>query len=86
LEIGSQDVFAQAGLEPQFSDLCLPSSWDYRCGPLAPSKMTLYYITPIILAIQEAEIRRIAVSSQPGQIVCKTLSRKYLTQKKGLME
>jgi hypothetical protein len=29
---------------------------------------------PVILATQEAEIRRIAVGSQPGQIVHKTLS------------
>jgi hypothetical protein len=36
---------------------------------------------PIIPATQEAEIRRIEVQSQPGQIVHETLSRKYLTQK-----
>jgi hypothetical protein len=29
---------------------------------------------PVILATQEAEIRRTAVQSQPGQIVCETLS------------
>jgi hypothetical protein len=33
-------------------------------------------LTPIILATQEAEIRRITVQSQPGQIVLETLSRK----------
>jgi hypothetical protein len=33
---------------------------------------------PVILATQEAEIRRIMVQSQPGQIVCKTLSQKTL--------
>jgi hypothetical protein len=32
-------------------------------------------LTPVILATQEAEIRRIAVQSQPGQTVCKTLSQ-----------
>jgi hypothetical protein len=32
----------------------------------------------IILAILEAEVRRIVVRSQPGQIVCKTLSQKAL--------
>jgi hypothetical protein len=37
---------------------------------------------PVILATQEVEIRRIAVQSQPGQIVCKTLSQKYITQKR----
>jgi hypothetical protein len=30
----------------------------------------------VILATQEAEIRRIGVQSQPGQIVCETLSQK----------
>jgi hypothetical protein len=42
---------------------------------------------PIILATQEAEIRRIVVQSQPGHIVCKTLSQKNPSQKKnGLVE
>jgi hypothetical protein len=31
---------------------------------------------PVILAIQEAEIRRIVVQSQPRQIVLEILSRK----------
>jgi hypothetical protein len=35
-----------------------------------------WWLTPIILATQEAEIRRIEVQSQPRQIVCKTLSQK----------
>jgi hypothetical protein len=35
---------------------------------------------------QEAEIRRIAVQSQPRQIICETLSRKRCSTKKGLME
>jgi hypothetical protein len=35
----------------------------------------------VILATLEAEIRRITVQSQPVQIVCKTLSQKYSTQK-----
>jgi hypothetical protein len=30
----------------------------------------------VILATQEAEIRRIAVQSQPWQMLCKTLSQK----------
>jgi hypothetical protein len=38
-----------------------------------------------ILATQEAEIRRIAVQSQPRQIVHETLSRK-IHHKKGLVE
>jgi hypothetical protein len=32
------------------------------------------WLTPVSLAIQEAEIRRIMVQANPGQIVCKTLS------------
>jgi hypothetical protein len=43
------------------------------------------WLTPIILASQEAEIRRTVVQSQPGQIVHKILSRKTL-HKKGLVE
>jgi hypothetical protein len=33
-----------------------------------------WWLTPVILVIQEAEIRRITVQSQPRQIVHKTLS------------
>jgi hypothetical protein len=34
------------------------------------------WLMPVILAIQEAEIRRIMVQSQPGQIVWETLPQK----------
>jgi hypothetical protein len=40
------------------------------------------WLTPIILATQEAEIRRIEVPNQPRQIVPETLSQKYSTQKR----
>jgi hypothetical protein len=40
---------------------------------------------PVILATQEAKIRRIAVRSQPGKIVPKTLSQTK-SPKKGLAE
>jgi hypothetical protein len=40
------------------------------------------WLTPIILATQEAEIRKIIIQSQPGQIICETLSQKILPQKK----
>jgi hypothetical protein len=35
-----------------------------------------WWLTPIILATQEAEIRRIEFQSQPRQIVHETLSQK----------
>jgi hypothetical protein len=37
---------------------------------------------PVTLATQEAKIRKIMVQSQPGQIVCETLSWKYPSQKR----
>jgi hypothetical protein len=36
---------------------------------------------PVILTTQEAEIRRIAVQSQPGQIVPETLTQNPFTKK-----
>jgi hypothetical protein len=39
---------------------------------------------PVILATQEAEIRRITVQSQPRQIVHKTLSGKNPSQKRAV--
>jgi hypothetical protein len=50
-----------------------------------PTEARCQWLMPIILAIQEAEIRRIAVQSQPGQVVHETLSQKY-HHKKGLTE
>jgi hypothetical protein len=38
--------------------------------------------TPVILATQEAKIRRIEVQSQLGQMVCETLSQKNASQKR----
>jgi hypothetical protein len=37
-----------------------------------------WWLTPVILATQEAELRRIVVQIGPGQIVYETLSRKTL--------
>jgi hypothetical protein len=36
----------------------------------------------IILATQETEIRRIAVQSQPGKVICEALSQKHPSQKR----
>jgi hypothetical protein len=41
---------------------------------------------PIILATQEADIRRIEVLTQPGQIVHKSYLEKKTHSKKGLVE
>jgi hypothetical protein len=40
-----------------------------------------WWLTPIILATQKVEIRRIVVQSQPKQIVFKNLSRKTFHKK-----
>jgi hypothetical protein len=39
-------------------------------------------LTPVTLATQEAEVRRIVVQCQPKQIVPKTLSQKNTSQKR----
>jgi hypothetical protein len=44
-----------------------------------------WWLTPVILATQEAEIRKIEIRSQPGQTVRETLSQKPFT-KIGLVE
>jgi hypothetical protein len=41
-----------------------------------------WWFTPVILTTQEAKIRKIAVRSQPRQIVCKTLFQKTLHKKR----
>jgi hypothetical protein len=42
------------------------------------------WFTPVIPAIQEAEIRKMEVQSQPRQIIQETLSQKKKHHKKGL--
>jgi hypothetical protein len=42
-------------------------------------------LTPVILATQEAQIRRLMVQTQPGQIVLKTLPQKTHRKKGWLM-
>jgi hypothetical protein len=61
-----------------------------KCGQnLAPSQRNFsfkkelarhWWLTPIILATQKAEVRRIKVQSQPRQIVHETLSQKPFTK------
>jgi hypothetical protein len=46
------------------------------------TKAGRWWLFPVILVTQEAEIRRIMVQSQPGQIVLETLSRKNQSQKR----
>jgi hypothetical protein len=41
-----------------------------------------WWLTPVILATKEAQIRRIIIRSQPRQIVRGALSRKYPSQKR----
>jgi hypothetical protein len=44
------------------------------------------WLTPVILATQEAEIRRIVIEAKPGKIVHKTVTRKKKIHRKGLVE
>jgi hypothetical protein len=53
-------------------------------GPVPKKTNNSWALMPIILATQEAEIKRIAVRRQPGQIVCPIL--KKTLHKEGLVE
>jgi hypothetical protein len=63
----------------------------YECGTLKLVEVILrrgmgakcQWLVPVILATQEAEIRRIAVQRQPRQTVQETLSKKKPIKKKG---
>jgi hypothetical protein len=41
-----------------------------------------WWLTLVILATQKAEIKRVTVQGQPGQIIHETLSQKYPKEKR----
>jgi hypothetical protein len=70
---------------------CTPCQWASPTAHLHihyQSRIIAEYqcLTPVILATQEADIRRIEVLSQPGEIVHETLSWKDPTQKSGVAQ
>jgi hypothetical protein len=89
--LGSTDISVILGLGPVCltwvltrsaeSPAQLPIHWIriYRLT-MSPVQAGHQRLTPVILATQEEEIMRIAVRSQPGQIVRETLSWKNPTQ------
>jgi hypothetical protein len=69
--------FQQGVSKPTISWKCPKSKMHLRAGG--------WWLTSVIPATQEAEIRRTMVQSQPRQIVLETLSQETL-HKKGLVE
>jgi hypothetical protein len=51
------------------------------CGEQSEKESQRWWLTPVIPATQEAEIRRTVVQSQPRQIVCETQSQKIPSPK-----
>jgi hypothetical protein len=78
---------ATVSLWPCFSSLChnvLPCGGRKNEGARRIRQNLLFWwLAPVILPTQEAEIRRIAVRSKTRQRVCETLSGKNPSQKKG---
>jgi hypothetical protein len=63
---------------------CNPSTWEAEVGePRVQDLARCRWFTPVILATQEAEIRRISVQSQPSHIVSNCVSEKTFTKKAG---
>jgi hypothetical protein len=67
----------QASYTILHSDLIAP-----RLGETEGNNPGCWWLTPVRPATQKAEIRRIKVQSQPGQIVCETLSQKNFIPRK----
>jgi hypothetical protein len=61
--------------------LC-PRVHDSSAHKLEHKRSQALWLTAVIPATQKTEIRRMAVQSQPGQIVHKTLSQKNPSQKR----
>jgi hypothetical protein len=49
---------------------------------LKTNRVQCLWLTPVTLPTQETETRRISVQSQPGQIICETLSQKNPSPKR----
>jgi hypothetical protein len=94
---GTQDGHQDAGrqqsaMSPSPMELSLPTApgMSLRCvtepgtggGTRERPEAGCQWLTPVIQATQEAEIRRITVRSQPGQIARETLSWNSSSQKK----
>jgi hypothetical protein len=59
-----------------------PEIHETKVGRIKERIARLWWLTPVTLATQEAEIRRIVVPSQPRQIVHEILSQKNPSQAK----
>jgi hypothetical protein len=66
-----------------FIDLYFISHVNYSNKIKIPPRTGSQWLTPVIPATHEAEIRRIMVQSQPREIIRETLSRKNSSQKRG---
>jgi hypothetical protein len=83
---GPQTQGVREGPPPSVWQMQRVNEWCGRLGPNLNAQLKMFparhwWLTPVILATQEAEIRRIAIRSQLGQTVCEILSRKTLNKK-----
>jgi hypothetical protein len=78
---GPQTQGVREGPPPSVWQMQRVNEWCGRLGPNLNAQLKMFparhwWLTPVILATQEAEIRRIMVQSNPRQIVQETLSWK----------